>query len=216
MQCLLHVPKHAIQAIIDEFNDISSLSKFHTTEILKEVFAKHNIEVDKEVIQEISNTVLKKNNPVLVTTAEKGKLSTDYRRNRYFREHFSIIEPTELLYDRTSRKAFVYVSVNQVIELLLNRAEFLENNVFSEGSITGFYKTFQDGSYFKENFGEKELHISLGLYIDDFELYNPLGTSRKIHKITAVYWVILNLPSKFPSTLHSIHLALLGKTCDVM
>lgn len=51
MQCLLHVPKHAIQAIIDEFNDILSLSKCHTTEILKEVFAKHNIEVEEEVIQ---------------------------------------------------------------------------------------------------------------------------------------------------------------------
>lgn len=44
----------------DEFNDISSLSKFHTTEILREVFAKHNNEVEEEVIQEISNTVLKK------------------------------------------------------------------------------------------------------------------------------------------------------------
>ena len=78
-----------------------------------EVFAKHNIEVEEEVIQEISNIVFE-NNPVLVTTSEKGKLSADYRRNRYFREHFSIIEPTELLYDRTSRKAFVYVSVIQV------------------------------------------------------------------------------------------------------
>lgn len=49
----------------------------------------------------------------------------------------------------------------------------------------------------------------------EFELCNPLGTSKKIHKITAVYWVILNLPSKFCSTLHSINLAVLGKTCDV-
>lgn len=110
------MPKHAIQTVIDEFNDILSLSKFHTTEILKEVFAKHNIEVEDEVIQDISKTLLEKN-PVLVTTSEKGKLSTDYRINRYFREHFSIIEPTELLYDRTSKTAFVYVSVNQVIEL---------------------------------------------------------------------------------------------------
>ncbi|XP_036952445.1 uncharacterized protein LOC119018692 isoform X1 [Acanthopagrus latus] len=214
MQCVLHVPKHAIQAIIDEFSDILSFSKFHTTKILKDVLAKHNIEVEEDVIQEISSTVFEKN-PVLVTTAEKGALSTDYRRNRYFKEHFSIIEPTELLYDRTSKKAFVYVSVNEVIELLLNRGEFLEKLVFSEESTPGIYKTFQDGSYFQQNFGENELHIALGLYIDDFELCNPLGTSKKIHKITAVYWVILNLPSKFRSTLHSIHLALLGKTCDV-
>lgn len=34
MQCLLHVPKHDIQTIIDKFKGILSLSKFHTTEIL--------------------------------------------------------------------------------------------------------------------------------------------------------------------------------------
>ena len=195
MQCLLHVSKHAIQAIIEELNHILSLSKFHTTEILKEVFAKHNIEVEGEVIQDIRNIVFEKN-PVLVTTSEKGTLSTDYRRNRYFKDHFSIIEPTELLYNRTPRKAFVYVSVNQVIELLLNRAEFLQKLVFSEEPTPGFYKTFQDGSYFKQNehFGEQELLIALGLYIDDFELCNPLGTSKTIHKITAVYWVTLIYP----------------------
>lgn len=79
------------------------------------------------------------------------------------------------------------------------------------------YVSFQDGHYFKQNqlFREQELQIALGLYIDDFELCNPLGTSKKINKITAVYWVILNLPSKFCSSLHSIHLALLGKTSDV-
>lgn len=89
---------------------------------------------------------------------EKGTLSIDYKRNRYF------IEPTELLYGQISRKAFVYVSVNHVSELLLNRAEFIENIVFSKESIPGFYKTFQDGSYFKQNFGEQELHNAIGLH----------------------------------------------------
>lgn len=64
-------------------------------------------------------------------------------------------------------------------------------------------------------FGEQELQIALGLYIDGFELCNTLGTSEKINKISVVYWVILNQPSKFRSSLHSIHLALLGKTADV-
>lgn len=59
MQCLVHVSKHAIQAIIDEFNDILSLSRFHTAEILREVFAKHNIEVAEEVTREISHSVRK-------------------------------------------------------------------------------------------------------------------------------------------------------------
>jgi len=34
------------------------------------------------------------------------------------------------------------------------------------------------------------LRISLCLYIDDFEVCNPLGTSRKKHKLCAVYWIL--------------------------
>lgn len=70
---------------------------------------------------------------------------------------------------RFQDKPLFMFSVNQVSELLLNTAEFIENIVFSEESIPGFYKTFQDGSYFKQNFGEQELHIAISLYIDNFE-----------------------------------------------
>lgn len=44
---------------------------------------------------------------------------------------------------------------------------------------------------------------------------NPLGTSKKKHKLNAVYWVLANLPSKYRSTLQSIQLALLCKASDV-
>lgn len=53
------------------------------------------------------------------------------------------------------------------------------------------------------------------LYIDDFEVCNPLGTSRKKHKITAVYWVLANIPPQFRATLKSIYLAVLCKAVDV-
>jgi hypothetical protein len=44
---------------------------------------------------------------------------------------------------------------------------------------------------------------------------NPLGTSRKKHKITAFYWLLANVPSRLQSTLTSVHLALLCKAVDV-
>lgn len=56
--------------------------------------------------------------------------------------------------------------------------------------------------------------ISLALYIDDFEVCNPLGTSRKKHKVCAIYWVIANLPVKYRSSLSSIYLALLCRSVD--
>lgn len=55
----------------------------------------------------------------------------------------------------------------------------------------------------------------LTLYVDDFEMCNPLGTSRKKHKICAVYWNLSNLPAGSHSSLSAIHLALLCKVDDV-
>lgn len=51
----------------------------------------------------------------------------------------------------------------------------------------------------------EEPRITLILYIDDFEICNLLGTSRKKHKITAVYWVLANIPAGLHSTLCAIN-----------
>lgn len=59
------------------------------------------------------------------------------------------------------------------------------------------------------------MKISLILYVDDFEVCNPLGTSKKKHKITAVYWLLANMPPELRSALTSIHLAVLSKAEDV-
>lgn len=71
--------------------------------------------------------------------------------------------------------------------------------------------------YFKENpfLSGDELRICLTLYIDDFELCNPLGTSRKKHKLCSVYWILNNLPPGSHSALSSIYLTLLCKSDDV-
>lgn len=59
--------------------------------------------------------------------------------------------------------------------------------------------------------------ISLILYINDFEVCNPLETSQKgKHKITAVYWVLANIRSVLHSSLTSIYLAVLCKANDAM
>lgn len=44
---------------------------------------------------------------------------------------------------------------------------------------------------------------------------NPLGTSKKIHKVFAVYWTLENFPVKSRSALHCTQLALLCNSNDV-
>lgn len=64
-------------------------------------------------------------------------------------------------------------------------------------------------------FSGEELTLPLILYIDEFEICNPLGTSRKKHKITSAYWVFADIPATLRSTLTSIYLAILCKATDV-
>lgn len=100
------------------------------------------------------------------------------------------------------RKNFTVV---ELVEYVLNAQEQ-----------EGHYSSFHDGEYFKENkLLSDELGIALGLYIDDFEICNPLGTSKKKHKVCGMYWVILNLPIRLRSTLSSIYLAALCKTVHI-
>lgn len=79
------------------------------------------------------------------------------------------------------------------------------------------YRSYADGQYFTESplLAKDEFTVALILYIDDFEVANPLGTSKLKHKMCAVYWVIANIPAKYQSTLSSIQLALLCKTSTV-
>lgn len=135
----------------------------------------------------------------------------------YISEYFPIIEPTEYLYNTAHKNYFVYISVTKVLETLLGCTDFFDKVVFNQEALSGHFKSFQDSKYYKENklLGEQNTWISLGLYIDDFEVCNQLGTSTKLHKITAVYWVVLNLPATFRSSLTSIQLALLGKSVDI-
>lgn len=72
----------------------------------------------------------------------------------------------------------------------------------------GQYLSYFNGSYCQENVlltGER-LTLSIILYVDDLEIANPLGTSKKIHKISAAYWALANLPIKYRSSLHALQL----------
>ena len=110
--------------------------------------------------------------------------------------------------------SFQYVPVLQsLLQLLKN--EDIVNRLLTKQTTSddSQFASFRDGKYFKLNefHANEEFSISLILYADDFEICNPLGTSRKKHKVTAVYWALANTPPELRSQLTSIHLALLCK-----
>lgn len=167
MQTVLHVPRRSAQVVVEDLHNIQSFSSANDVKNVREVLLKHKIEVNDLLLQDISD-VLVRNNAPLSTTSKKGCLSTDHRRNSYFNEHFSVIQPTEYLYNPAGKDTFVYVSVNKVLEVLLRRTDFLDKIVFDQDPLPGVYKSFQDGKYYKDHklLGQKNQCISLAFYTD--------------------------------------------------
>lgn len=158
-------------------------------------------------------------NPVTLAFGNKGPLSTSYKRSQYFKEHFYLVEPTEYLLSVGERRSFQYVPILKSLHEVLKKKEIqylLSQTSETDGSETQ-YKSFHHGTNFKNNklLSVESPVISLILYVDDFEVCNPPGTSRKKHKITAVYWVLANVPPLLRSSLTSIYLAILCKSDDI-
>lgn len=57
--------------------------------------------------------------------------------------------------------------------------------------------------------------IRLTVYIDEFEVCNPVGTSKSKHKFCAMHWILSNLPRGQHSSLLSIYLAVLCKSNNI-
>lgn len=193
MQTNLHVSKTTTQEIINELCSISSVVEECTPKIIESVLIKHNCAVNSAVTAAITE-IVKKVNP-LSFLSKDGPFGSEYKRATFYKKNFKVIEPVEYVLDASSRRKFVYIPVLRVLTELLNRNDVLDK-VLETGHIetveNSQYKTYRDGLYYKDNIllSSEDLSIALGLYIDDFEVCNPLGTSKKKYKVCAVYWVI--------------------------
>lgn len=181
-------------------------------DIVSEIFHQRNLPVDEHIIRETVNAICS-GNPVQRSIQKGGPLSTAYQRKKYYKENFSVVEPVEYILDAKNKRSFQYVPILKSLQQLLCRKdiidEVVEGHQKQESTCSGVsyqFKSATDGSLFRENSfltGEKP-RIILTFYVDDFETCNPLGTSRKKHKLCAVYWVLANLPPGSHSSLSSI------------
>lgn len=111
----------------------------------------------------------------------------------------------------------VYVPILQMIQEIFKHTDVIDLIRETRNSEKGHFKSHKNGLYYQENdlLSSSELILPLILYLDDLQIANPLGTSRKIHKLCSVYWVFADLPHKYRSALHVIQLAALCKVTDV-
>ncbi|XP_064475545.1 uncharacterized protein LOC135389426 [Ornithodoros turicata] len=141
------------------------------------------------------------------------QLSTKNGRESYWKLFLPFVEPRTIVLGQTENGATNvchYVPICEVLKHLLQSpgmAEQLRPSTSHNGYLTSVFDgtAFHDHAYFR---GDKS-KLCIQLYSNEFEVCDPLGSKRELHKLMAVYFSILNLPQKSRSSLLSIHLALL-------
>ncbi|XP_059195787.1 uncharacterized protein LOC131976671 [Centropristis striata] len=216
MHSVLHVSELAIQEIVESLAQIFMLSKPLVRESVIRVLQDHDQSISDGFLHELVEAIMN-SNVFVSATSEGAELSTAKQRKTFVRSNYPLVMPVQNNVDSSGHTA-VYVPILQMIQTMFKSTNLLDKMSEAKPSPPGMYMSHEDGSYFKENqlLSEAgELKLSLILYLDDLEIANPLGTSRKIHKLCAIYWLLANIPSQYRSSLHVIQLALLCKVPDV-
>ncbi|XP_026114794.1 uncharacterized protein LOC113093153 isoform X1 [Carassius auratus] len=216
------VSSAAVNVLLEELQYvIGTVSIPDTQKTITEFLVDHNCQVVGSLVQELAKELCTAH-PIQLAIGKDGPLSTAYRRNKYYRRNFFVVESVEYVLDKKNRRSFQYIPLLKLLQQVLNCETILSNAVNlkeklqSVSSEKQVYRCLWDGEIFKEHsLFSNECAISIILYIDDFEVCNPLGTSRKKHKICALYWILGNLPPGLHSALSSIYLAALIKSEDV-
>ena len=96
-----------------------------------------------------------------------------------------------------------FLSVKVVYETVLDN---FKTNSFDDSDI---YSDVWDGKFVKRDALYIELNgavLGFQIYMDDVELANPLGSKKRKYKVSVFYWILMNLPPRFRSSLRSIQL----------
>ena len=108
---------------------------------------------------------------------------------------------------------FQYVSILTTMEVLWSK-EDVPKHVLSSGETENdeLIPEFKDVLIYKNNPLWTSSNIQIMLYWDEFVCADPFGNKVKKCKISALYFVLSNLPRKKRSILSSINLVVLCKT----
>jgi hypothetical protein len=175
-------------------------------------------DVPSNVFGELSK-MLTTEYPLYKHLSENGILATAWKRDRYVKENLNFVEAVEYVLGlRNGKKCtFTYVPILQTLQQLLLKPEVISVLETKRSEDLKVYASPLHGLHIKNNelFRASVDGIRIGLYFDDFEIVNPLGTARKKHKLSAFYWVLCNIPLELRSTLASIQLCILCKSVDL-
>lgn len=199
-----NLPESTIQIIINFLNEVITNTKGKIKNTLNELLNKNLLTSD--IFNELSlemNNIFKMN--------DRNTTYTRFKQNSASVEY---IPPKSVLLgldDNHKECSYHYVPIIKSIPVLLNNMSHLENifdkrptNFYSE------YTDFFDGKAYKNNtFFHHDRRLEIMLYVDSFNVAQPLGAAKSTYKIMAVYYAIGNIPRSERFKLKNMQLAIL-------
>lgn len=130
-----------------------------------------------------------------------------------------VFDPKFQIYKTISKTCnFAYIPILSTLGFILSTPGIEKVIRFGEKkSNIKTYKSIFDGSIYQNSplMQQCKKPLEIGLYYDETEVVNPLGTKVKKHKIGGIYFTLLNMPPALNSRLNHIHLVALFRVSDV-
>lgn len=204
-QSLIRQTKQFCEQLIEDSNGMNALQALHSsTDYICSKFAEYD-----------SNYKRKKRFEESEGYVEPKELCMGVRM------HFAREEETLMSFPEFVPCKFQYISINKNILAKFQRSDvknaYLSHNDPTNSNVNGSYSDFRSGNVFKTSklFQENPYALQIQISTDDFEVANPLGSKATLHKMTAIYFSILNMPPEFLSKLDNLHLVALCNTDDL-
>ncbi|XP_040078364.2 uncharacterized protein LOC120850082 [Ixodes scapularis] len=146
-----------------------------------------------------------------------------HAREQFARNMFPFVSPDEVKVGDEGDTS-QYVSIGKVLTNILQlkaAPELLIDEHVPTLTDDGYktYKDFRDGSAYERLrdvvTDASVMTLFVLLYMDEVEIANPLGAKRGVHKLTTVYFTLLNIHPRYRSRLRSVYLVILAKFKDV-
>lgn len=211
------LPESAIQEVVDTTFSIHNLELDFFSFKLNEIFSKHNFEIPSEFKNDLTHFFRAYSEDFLID------FKSSYKRLLYFKTRFGYIDSKEVFLGRNAKRqnrSFQYVPLLENLERLLQHQDILEHVYYSYSHVPGYYRDLTDGMYFQNNSllnpaSDPHPRLALIFYFDEFEIANPIGSHRKIHKMAAIYYILANIEPESRSSLHVTQLSILCRAADI-
>ena len=128
-----------------------------------DVFKKHDIHVDKLIIDELT-LAISTHNPFVKAIAKDGPIASAFKRKQYYKEHFKAVEPVEYVLEARSNKSYQFVPLPNSLQQLLGRKDVVDRVVDNAYYLIRSMYLFRMVNIIRTTCSAGELRISLCLY----------------------------------------------------